>query len=431
MRPDTLSAWLEFLEQLHPVEIDLGLERVASVAQTLNLLKPSATVFTVAGTNGKGSTCAFLASILQREGYRVGVYSSPHLLRYNERILIEGEQAGDQQIVDTFKRIDQARGDTSLSYFEFATLAALDLFERAALDVWILEVGLGGRLDAVNIIDADVSLVTSIAIDHEQWLGSSLEGIGREKAGVFRAGRPAIYGGREPNAGVSSEAERIGARWLPRGEAFLQTLSDSGWRYQGVDAKGLLVTLEQLPLPELPFDNAATAICALLHSPLPVSESSIREGIASATLAGRYQSITVSNRAGEPVKVVLDVAHNPQAAVALAERLGADPAAGQTRCVLAMLDDKDVEGVLEALAEYCGDWFLAEVSTPRASPASRLGTALGKIACDRYTLYSRVGDALIAAVEASSRNDRVLVAGSFFTVADALKTIEQWYADPA
>ncbi|WP_426417516.1 bifunctional tetrahydrofolate synthase/dihydrofolate synthase [Aestuariirhabdus sp. LZHN29] len=431
MKPDSLESWLGYLEQLHPIEIDLGLERVASVAKVLGVLNPTATVFTVAGTNGKGSTCALLSSMLGTAGYRVGVYSSPHLLRYNERILLDGVQASDDQIVASFERIEQARGAISLSYFEFATLAALDLFTHSDLDAWILEVGLGGRLDAVNIIDADVAVVTSIAVDHEQWLGSELEGIGREKAGIFRPFRPAVYGGRQANAGVSGEAQRISACWLARDEAFVQRLDGETWRYEGADRHGVPRTISGLPMPDLPYDNAATAICALLSSPLNISDDAICAGIRKARLAGRYQQFKLHNPAGAPIHIVLDVAHNPQAAEVLCERLRESPAQGTTRCVIAMLDDKDVEGVVAALAPQCSDWFLSELSSPRACPSERLKAALEGIACERFSLYSNVGNALAAAIEASSPGDRILVAGSFLTVADALNMVEPLHADPA
>ncbi|MCL6414546.1 bifunctional tetrahydrofolate synthase/dihydrofolate synthase [Aestuariirhabdus sp. Z084] len=431
MKSDQLSVWLEYLERLHPVEIDLGLDRVAKVAQSMGLLTTPATVFTVAGTNGKGSTCAFLSSILEASDYRVGVYSSPHLLRYNERMVINGVEATDQQIVSSFKRIESARDTTSLSYFEFSTLAVLDIFQRSNLDVWLLEVGLGGRLDAVNIIDADVAVVTSIALDHEDWLGSDLDVIGKEKAGIFRAAKPAIYGGRQLNSGVVDEAQRTGAFLLSRGEAFTQTSTGQGWCYEGIDLQGTAHILENLPEPVLPSDNAATAICALHNSSLSIPDSAVYQGIQNARLSGRYQQFTVTNSCGYTIPLVLDVAHNPQASEALCQRLEDHPVEGQTLCVLAMLADKDIEGVIQSLAPVCDAWLLSQVAVPRACPVLRLEQALAGIASASVSLYSSVENALIEAVESSSGSDRVLVVGSFFTVAQAIEVIGRLDADPA
>ncbi len=424
MTPDSLESWLSYLEGLHPVEIDLGLERIRSVADTLGLLHPDAAVITVAGTNGKGSTCALLNAILTAAGYRVGVYSSPHLQRYNERIVVDDVEASDAQLIASFAAIESARNVTSLSYFEFATLAALDVFNRAEVDVIVLEVGLGGRLDAVNIIDPDVAVVTTISVDHEQWLGSDVDVIGQEKAGIFRPRRPAIYGDGCINRGVISYAQKVGATLYRRGIDFDVELSVDSWSLTGIDSTSKRQCYNNLPYPSLPLDNAATAIFSLMQSSIDIPEDAMREGLQKAFLKGRFQSLVVNNQAGEAITVLLDVAHNPQSAAMLKNNLQATASSGNSLCVIAMLDDKDVGGVLDELVSVSDKWFVTQCRTPRACSATRLRDELRRLGCEFVTTCSSVGEALSAAINAATANDRVVVAGSFFTVADALEMID-------
>src|SRR5690554_4161148 len=265
----TLADWLSYLEQLHPTAIDMGLERAGEVARRLGLGRPAARVITVTGTNGKGSTCALLAGLLQAQGHRVGVYSSPHLLRYNERVRIDGQEASDAQLCEAFAAVEQARGEISLTYFEMGTLAAFWLFERAGLDFVVLEVGLGGRLDAVNLVDADLALVTSIAVDHVEWLGSTRDSVAVEKAGIFRAGKPALCGDSAPPVILQQQADSLGTPFLQRGLDFDLQVEAQHWHWQGRNSAGAPLSLRELPLLDLPMQNAALALQAYALLDLP------------------------------------------------------------------------------------------------------------------------------------------------------------------
>jgi dihydrofolate synthase/folylpolyglutamate synthase len=292
-RFESLAAWLNWQEQLHPRPIDLGLERVAKVYHQLNQGRRKIPTITVAGTNGKGSCIAYLEAIYLAQGYRVGAFTSPHILRYNERIRINGQPVDDDTICQSFERIDDLRGETSLSYFEFGTLAGLDIFAEADLDIQLLEVGLGGRLDAVNIIDADVSLVTTIAIDHVEWLGHTLEAIAKEKAGIFRSGKPAIVGDQITQTGLIQVAEEKNANLLQLGKAYLYTKHSEHWEWRNETSH-----LSHLPLPilkgEHQFRNAAAVLMAVseLQSVLPICLQSIAQGLQNAQLKGRFQFIS-------------------------------------------------------------------------------------------------------------------------------------------
>ncbi len=343
-----LAAWLSYLENLHSKTIDLGLDRVSLVAARLDVLRPAPFVFTVAGTNGKGTTCRTLESILLAAGLRVGVYSSPHLVRYTERVRVQGAELSEGAHTQSFAEIEAARGDTSLTYFEYGTLSALWLFKQAQLDVVILEVGLGGRLDATNIVDADVAVITSFALDHTDWLGPDRESIGREKAGVFRAGKPAVVGEADMPQTIADVAAEKGAHLLRRGVDWRYDVEPGQWRFR--DGQG---ELTGLPLPQVPQPNAATALAALRASRLPVSEQAIRDGIASAILPGRFQTVSVNPR------LILDVAHNPHAAAYLAGRLAAEPKRGRVLAVVGMLHDKDIAGTLACLEPVVDSWYCA------------------------------------------------------------------------
>ncbi|UQY43036.1 bifunctional tetrahydrofolate synthase/dihydrofolate synthase [Mixta hanseatica] len=405
-----LAAWLYYLERLHTQAIDLGLTRVARVARTLELLKPAPFVFTVAGTNGKGTTCRTLETLLMAAGYRVGVYSSPHLLRYTERVRIQGDELPEAAHSASFAAIEAGRGDTSLTYFEFSTLSALQLFKQAALDVVILEVGLGGRLDATNIVDADVAAITSIALDHTDWLGPDRESIGREKAGVFRAGKPAVVGEPDMPQSIAQVAQETGAGLQQVGRDWSWQAQESGWRFSNAH-----VTLENLPLPQVPLPNAATALAALSASGLQVSEAIIRQHLDKAVLPGRFQTVAQQPR------VILDVAHNPHAAGYLAGRLAQLPKTGQVHAVVGMLHDKDIAGTLASLAPQVDCWYLAPLEGPRGASAEQL---MAELQTDRAHAFGSVTAAWQAAMQQAAEQDIVLVCGSFHTVAQVMEAMD-------
>ena len=403
-----LATWLSYLEHLHSKTIDLGLTRVNEVAGRMAVVKPAPFVFTVAGTNGKGTTCRTLESVLMAAGYRVGVYSSPHLVRYTERVRVQGEELPEAAHTASFAEIEAARGEISLSYFEFGTLSALWLFKQAQLDVVILEVGLGGRLDATNIVDADVAVVTSIALDHTDWLGPDRESIGREKAGIFRSGRPAIVGEPDMPHTIADVAAEKGAMLRRRGVDWRYASGEQGWDFS--DEQG---TLAGLPLPQVPMPNAATALAALRASGLTVSEQAIRDGIRQAMLPGRFQII------GEAPRVILDVAHNPHAAAYLAGRLKSLPKTGRVLAVIGMLHDKDIAGTLANLMAEVDCWYCAPLEGPRGATAEQLLEHLrtGRACAD-------VAQAWHAAMADAGPEDTVLVCGSFHTVAHVMEEID-------
>ena len=407
----TLDDWLDHLSQTHPADIELGLERVAAVWRALGAPAPALHVVTVAGTNGKGSSVAFLEAILGAAGYRVGAYTSPHLLHYNERVRIEGMPVPDAILCEAFERIEQARGDTPLTYFEFGTLAALWCFACAGLDAAILEVGLGGRLDAVNIVDADVGLITGIALDHTDWLGDDLDAIGFEKAGIARSGRPLVYSAREMPDSVARVADERGARLLHAGRDYDWRQAGDGWEWQG--EAGIR---PGLPLPALrgaaQMQNAAGALAVLSQLPdLPVDAAAVRAGLLEARLPGRFD---VRHRR---CPWVLDVAHNPQAAEVLAAQLGERFVSGERHAVVGMLADKAIEEVLAVLAPRVDHWHLLGLGDqPRGAPAQTLLDALPATARAGAHCCTDVDDCLAALDSRLGADDEVLVFGSFVTV---------------
>jgi dihydrofolate synthase/folylpolyglutamate synthase len=413
-RPQTLSAWLSHIEQQHPATIDMGLERVRSVAQALGLAQPGAYTVVVGGTNGKGSTVAFIEAIARAAGWKVGAYTSPHLLRYNERVRIDGQDVADEALIAAFNAIEDARGSTTLTYFEYGTLAALYLFGQAGLDLAVLEVGLGGRLDAVNIVDADVAVITTVDIDHSEWLGEDREAIGVEKAGIIRGWKPVILGETDPPSSVLARAYLLGANAIRGGSDFFADVIDAErWRWRDV---GFSI---ELPTPALrgpiQLRNAASAIAALRTLDKPLSRAAITEGVATARIRGRLQAV---QRNG--VDVLVDVGHNPQAARELAAALKAAPVAGRTRAVFAALQDKDAAGVVEALGGQVDAWHLAGLDGARAQSAQALQARLQDTAAADARQHATVADALEAALAAAAAGDRVLVFGSFHTAAQAL-----------
>jgi len=403
-----LAAWLSYLENLHSKAIDMGLERVSQVAARLDVLKPAPFVFTVAGTNGKGTTCRTLESMLMAAGYKVGVYSSPHLVRYTERVRVQNAELAESAHTAAFAEIEAARGDISLTYFEYGTLSALWLFKQAQLDVGILEVGLGGRLDATNIVDPDVAVVTSIALDHTDWLGPDRESIGREKAGIFRSGKPAIVGEPDMPHTIADVAQEKGALLQRRDVDWRYSVTESGWRFE--DAKG---ALENLPLPQVPQPNAATALAALRASGLTVNEQAIRDGIQQAILAGRFQIVSESPR------LILDVAHNPHAAAYLAGRLKSLPKTGRVLAVIGMLHDKDIGGTLACMESAVDIWYCAPLEGPRGATAEQLMQHLGQ-----GQTFASVELAWRAAMADARPEDTVLVCGSFHTVAHVMDVMD-------
>ncbi|MBW5891376.1 bifunctional tetrahydrofolate synthase/dihydrofolate synthase [Pectobacterium polaris] len=404
-----LVTWLHYLEHLHAQAIDLGLERVKQVAEHLQLLQPAATIFTVAGTNGKGTTCCTLESILLAAGLRVGVYSSPHLVRYTERVRIQGKELPEAQHTQAFADIEAGRGAVSLTYFEFGTLSALQLFKQANLDVVILEVGLGGRLDATNIVDADVSVVTSIAIDHTDWLGNDRESIGREKAGIFRQGRPAVVGEPDMPGTIADVAAEKGAQLRRRGRDWEYSVQRETWSWQDKQRE-----LSRLPLPNVPLANAATALAALHYSSLNVSEEAIRQGLQHAALPGRFQTVQASPR------LILDVAHNPHAAAYLANRLAALPKTGKVRAVVGMLSDKDIAGTLAHLTPLVDAWYCAQLEGPRGATAQQIAEHL-----THSQSFSDVVAAWQQAMSEAMEQDIVIVCGSFHTVAHVMEALDE------
>jgi dihydrofolate synthase/folylpolyglutamate synthase len=421
-RFDRLEQWLDWQQRLHPAAIDLGLDRVARVLGRTGWRRPRAPVITVGGTNGKGSAVALLDALLRAGGYRVGTFTSPHLVDYRERIRIDGEKVPEASLVAAFERIADALGPDSLTYFEFNTLAALLVFGTAGLDAIVLEVGLGGRLDAVNVVDADVAVVVSVGLDHMEYLGPDEESIGREKAGIFRAGRPAIFGTPRPPQAVRDVAGQVGARLAVRGEQFDGVVRPDGrwdWVVDGACA------LADLPTPALAgaiqVGNAATVLMALraLEDRVPLGRAAIERGLQLVALPGRFQRVADARG----FEWVLDVAHNPAAAATLAANLRELPVPGRTLAVCGMLGDKDVPGVLAELRDLVDGWYAATPEGPRAITADEL---VRRAAGARVAMQAvgSVGEAVARAAQSARPGDRVIVFGSFHTVGPALVALD-------
>ena len=417
----SLDEWLAYIERQHPRSIELGLARIRDVAARMALGRPAGRVVVVGGTNGKGSTVAFLEAIGLAQGWKVGAYTSPHLLRFNERVRIDGREATDEALVAGFAAVEAARGETPLTYFEYATLCALWLFERAGLDLAVLEVGLGGRLDAVNLVDADAAIITTVDLDHQDWLGPDIESIGFEKAGIARAGRPLVLGDDDPPASVLRHAYAIGApAWRIANDFFAEPLDATTWRWREV---GFAMDLPP-PALDAPVQlrNAACAIAALraLDAAEDISPGTFALGIATARIRGRLQRF---GRDG--VEVVVDVGHNPQAARALSAWLRAQPAKA-THAVFAALGDKDSAGVVAALADDIAAWHLAgtQAAGRRGQSVEDLARALAGTAAAAGSRHADVGAALHAAIAAAAPEGRVLVFGSFHAAAAGLAMLE-------
>ena len=417
MRYDTLAEWLSWQETVHPVEMDLGLARIRLVHEALGGGRPPPfPIVSVAGTNGKGSTVAFAQSLLTAAGISTGTYTSPHLVAYNERIRIDGEPVADAAIMTAFDRIDRARGGVTLTYFEFGTLAAVEVFRAAGVGAAVLEVGIGGRLDAVNVFDADAAVVTPIDIDHVHWLGPDRESIGREKAGILRPGRPAVIADRDPPASLVAEADRIGAPCLRLGRDFdaVPVEGGGGWGWRGPEGG-----VDELPAPRLTgrfqLDNAAAALMALDAIGRLPEPAAVRCGIAAARIEGRFQVLR-----GE-VPVVLDIAHNPHAARSLAATLRSSRTPGREIAVAGLLEDKDAAGVVEATAEVFDGWYVARPAAVRGRSAEALAhTVRGRVRNVPVEVCGDVPSALRCARAAARSGDRIVVFGSCYTVGEVL-----------
>jgi dihydrofolate synthase/folylpolyglutamate synthase len=415
MHFDTLRDWLDWQESLHPLMIDLGLERVTKVFHDLNpdYIKPP--TITVAGTNGKGSCIATLEAIYIAQGYRVGAYTSPHILSYNERIKINGKPVSDDLICEAFAKIDTVRGDTSLSYFEFGTLAALEIFAQAKVDVQLLEVGLGGRLDAVNIIDPDVAIISSIGIDHVDWLGETREAIGWEKTGIFRAAIPAVVGDANPPASLAHSAEEKNTPMYCIGQDFDYQKQQTGWDWLSGNR------CIHLPHPVLKgehqYRNAAAVIFAIisLAQRLPVSEAAMQQGLANVELSGRFQLID-----GD-IPVLLDVGHNPEAVKTLVDYLNSTFPEKRIHAIFAMMKDKDIASVLEIMNPVVYDWFVAPLNNPRAATEAMMQKIFSQSSVARVSFgFSDFAKAYQMAKSQSQQGDLLLVFGSFLLVSDCL-----------
>lgn len=419
--PSALADWLTYLESLHPKTIEMGLERIERVRSKLELI-PQFPIIVVGGTNGKGSVCAMLESILVCAGYRTGCYTSPHLLRYNERVRINKNEVDDKSLCDAFAQIDTVRKDchTSLTFFEFGTLAALHVFVQAHVDVAILEVGLGGRLDAVNLFDADCAILTNIDLDHMDYLGDTREKIGFEKAAIFRKNKPAICAEADIPHSVYQQAEKMGAKFFRLNQEFGFSNKHTQWDYWGPNGKR-----HSLPFPALrgakQLQNASACLTALdtLHELLPVSMQEIRLGLGEAVIPGRFQVVST-----QPM-IILDVAHNPAAAAVLSQNLASTKPSGHTYAVFSMLQDKDIQGVVQTLKDHIDFWLVCAVDSARAAPIDYLVNEIHKAGVagneDAIRQFADCVAAYVFACEHAGKNDRICAFGSFYTVSGVLQ----------
>ncbi len=413
---NTLAEWLAWQETLHPQAIDLGLSRVSRVLERMGLPAHQPFTISVGGTNGKGSCVAMLDSILRASGYRTGTYTSPHILRYNERICVNGQPVGDDQLMQAFQRIDEAREGTSLSFFEFGTLAALDIFSGENIDIRTLEVGLGGRLDAVNMVNADIALIATIDIDHQEWLGHTREAIGHEKAGIFREGRPAVIADPDVPHSVIQTADELGTHLYRQGHEFGFQREGHTWSWWGDGS-----TLTGLPYPAIPGDhqllNASAVIqcLQLARHEKPIADADVTRGLTDVRLPGRFQFFPGK------IPVLLDVAHNPQAVAILAGHLRQHFPGRKIRAIFSVMRDKDIAGMIELISDVVDSWYLAPLPMPRAAASEELAEILHNAGIRRVQQgFTDVADACRAARQDADPGDLLLVFGSFFLVSDYL-----------
>ena len=417
LRFEHLQDWLAWQQTLHSQKIELGLDRIVEVANALGILQPEYHVITVAGTNGKGSLVSILASIYHQAGYCVGSYTSPHLLHYNERIKVGKNNVDDKKLCEVFDLIDRTRGPTSLSYFEFGTLAAMQIFKDVTPDVAIFEVGLGGRLDAVNILDSDLAMVTNIGIDHVQWLGSTREQIGFEKAGIFRSQLPAVCGDEDPPESLIKYAHELDSKLYLLNKDYSYTITaDATWSFHSTEANW-----ENLPMPSLfggvQVSNAATALMGLqlLGDKLPVTHESVDRGLHNIDLLGRFQRIS-----GD-CEIILDVAHNLDSAKVLVKNLQGLRPVTNTYAVFAVLADKDVDGIIDTVKGEIDKWFISQLDSERALHCAELQEKLARYCPDCNSRpYASISEAYFAAQQTANASTRIVVFGSFLTVAEVL-----------
>ena len=424
VKGSSLESWLQYISSVHPREIELGLGRTKRVSVNLGLGKPAPLVVTVAGTNGKGSCVATMEAILQQAGFKTGCYTSPHVHVFNERIRIDASNVSDEPLIAAFEAIDEARNNETLSYFEFATLAGLYLMRKNNVDVALLEVGLGGRLDAVNIVDADVAVISSIGIDHTDWLGNDIESIAAEKAGIMRANTPTVFGGEHPPNAIIHRAKELDSPLLVIGHDFHadQNAANGTWRWRGQNRESVPVIWPDLPIPNLMLCNVATSLQALMLLPLSFGLEPVAAALNGLGLVGRFDKrLDLSNGRA----VIFDVAHNPAAMQQLSSRLRSykseNPVAGRIAAVVAVMSDKDVIGMITGL-EYCVDiWYIAQVDEARSMAADEVAQTMKNvgIASDQGHIFQfdSVESAYRAACDHTEAEDTVLVTGSFFTVA--------------
>jgi dihydrofolate synthase/folylpolyglutamate synthase len=425
----TLAEWLTLQESVHPHTIDMGLARVSSVARTLGIDKPSCPVITVGGTNGKGSTVTHVEALLRAGGVTTGMFTSPHFIRYNERICVNGAEVGDADLIAAFERIESARGATTLTFFEFNALAALLIFADYRVEAIVLEVGLGGRLDAANLVDADVGVVCSIGFDHRDWLGDTLELIGAEKAGIFRAGRPAVLGTDDMPRSVFDTIERLGARPIVAGKNFTWHLERKRWGYDG-----LRLSLRDLPPSSLAgsmqYRNAATAVAAVealgperLGPRFTLDQRTVTRALSLVRLAGRFQVAPGSGTQKGPGEWILDIAHNEPAAKVFAQHVRERPLpsrTGRTFAVIGILGDKDAREIVAALTGLVDHWFVCSLPGPRGVTSQQLVEKL-QMPAQMRTLAASVEEGCEAASAVAGPGDRVVVFGSVHTVGPALQ----------
>jgi len=416
MRFSSLSDWLGWLEKSHPVEIDLGLARVRQVGERMQLLNPNAKVVTVAGTNGKGSCVTACASLLHAANFSVGVYTSPHLLHYAERIQVDGKPVSDAEICTAFEKIATAAATISLTYFEYGTLAALEIFKQRQVDYMLLEVGLGGRLDAINIIDPDIAIITSIALDHQDWLGDTRELIGAEKAGILREKKIFICADPNPPETVVQISRELQTQAYFIGPDFHYSCTEKNWQWSGKTAQGENVNLSEMVMPHLPLPSVAAAVQAIFLLNINIPVKVMETTLANLTLAGRFQKIVYRNR-----EFILDVAHNPAATEYFAQRLNAEPCRGATHALVAMMADKDCAASLANLIGIVNFWYLLDLThIPRAASPEVLTEHLTQLAVPVHA-KGEMRKLLDNILSASAEGDRIVVFGSFYTVAAALQ----------
>lgn len=444
MRFETLDAWLTWQEELNPAEIKLGLERVQVVLQRMGLSSPDFAIITIAGTNGKGSSAAMLQAIYHAAGYRVGVYSSPHLHRYNERVTLNGVEVDDVMLCRAFEQVECARTQNSdellLTYFEFGTLAAIAIFQQVGLDIAILEVGLGGRLDAVNVLQPDVALVTMVDLDHQAWLGDDRETIAREKAGIYRAGLPAVCAEPVPARSLVAHAAAIGAQFYTLNRQFSYGLNgdvdDGSWYWRSDErCYARLPPLGMMGAFQLQNAAGVLMVVELLQSRFAVELAQIETGLQQAQVAGRMQRIVIDGDGIAGVECLLDVAHNPSSARALAETLATQPCAGMTYAVIAMLADKDIAAVVAAMAAVVDGWYVASLNAPgrngdgcpRGATVEAILPHLPKECVSAPQTLTNVAAACAAALQNATAGDRLIVFGSFYTVAAAKTFFDNEY----